>query len=124
MHLQKVLTYKGHSESLTVLHEGGRLEKQFCQGFRLLPLTSLPNNRILYRSKYKALADNKINGTQELKFVEMLLLLFPKCLFLKHSYSKVIKTRDCVLKRSGMYQSLKMDKTDNNKIPAKERHDP
>ena len=69
MHLQKVLTYEGHSESLTVLHEGGRLEKQFCQGFRLLPLTSLPNNRILYRSKYKALADNKINGTQELKFV-------------------------------------------------------
>ena len=35
----------------------------------LKPCNSLPNNKILDWSKIKALADDKINVTQELKFV-------------------------------------------------------
>ena len=73
---------------------------------------SLPNDKILDRSKLKAFADDKINVTEKLKFVlgriENILgkgenagyqhfLLFPKC-FQKPPFFRVVKSRDCVVK--------------------------
>ena len=77
-------------------------------------VNSLPYENILDKSKFKALADDKINVTHNLKFggffwwVENILgkgentvyqhfLLFPKC-FQNSPSSRVIKTWDCVVK--------------------------
>ena len=66
---------------------------------------SLPNNKILDQSKLKALADDKINVTEKLKFVSgrvensmgkgenagyQHFLLFPQC-FQKVSYTGLLK---------------------------------
>ena len=68
---------------------------------------SVPNNKILDRSKLKAFADNKINETEKLKFVlervENIVgkgendgyqhfLLFPQC-FQKASFSRLLKVK-------------------------------
>ena len=73
-------------------------------------LSSLPNNKFLDWSKLKAFADNKINVTEELKFVLVRVenivgkgenavfwhfLLFPKCF--PKAY-RVVLSRDCVVK--------------------------
>ena len=73
---------------------------------------SLPNNKILDLSKLKAFADNNLNVYQKLKFaferVENIVgkgenagyqhfLLFPQY-FQKASFSRVVKSRDCVVK--------------------------
>ena len=72
---------------------------------------SLPNDKILDWSKFKAFADDKMIETQKLKFVlgrvENIMgkggnagyqhfLLFPYC-FLKLSFPDVLKSRDCVV---------------------------
>ena len=76
-----------------------------------MPITSLPNEKILDWSKLKAFADDKINVNQKLKFnmgkVENIVengenagyqhfLLFPQC-FQKVSFSGSLKSPDCVV---------------------------
>ena len=76
-----------------------------CTHEPLLTLNFSPNNEILDQSKFKALADDKINGTKKWKFVlgmvENILgkgenagyqhfLLFPKC-FQKSPFSDFLK---------------------------------
>ena len=73
---------------------------------------SLPNNKFLDWSKFKAFADYKINMTKKLKIdlgrVENFVakgenagyqhfLLFPQC-FQKATFSGSLKSRDCVVK--------------------------
>ena len=75
-------------------------------------VNSLPNNKILDWFKLKALADDKRNMTEELKFVlgrvENIVgigenagyqhfLLFPKC-YQKASSSRVVKSWECLVK--------------------------
>ena len=76
----------------------------------MIKVNSLPNNKLLDQSKFKELADNKINATKKLKFVlgmvENILgkgenagykhfLLFPKCFQNPLSSGSF---RDCVVK--------------------------
>ena len=73
---------------------------------------SLPNDKILDWSKFKAFADDKMNVTKELKFVSgreenivgkgenagyQHFLLFPQC-FQKGFFQGGVKSRDCVVK--------------------------
>ena len=77
-------------------------------------VNSLPNNKILYCSKLKAFADNKINVTEKSKFaLERVVnivgkgenagyqhfLLFPLC-FQKASFFGSVKSLDCVVELS------------------------
>ena len=98
------MKWKTHGRTVvTVLHPVGKVVVSF---------NSLSNGKILDWSKFKAHADNKIHMTQNLNFVlgraENILgkgenagyqhfLLFSKG-FLKASSSKVVKSRDYVVK--------------------------
>ena len=77
-----------------------------------IPVYSIPNDKVLDLSKWKAFADDKINVTEKLKLVlgriENIVgkgenagyqhfLLFPQC-FQKAYFNKVVKCRDCVVK--------------------------
>ena len=77
-----------------------------------MALNSVPNDKILVRSKFKALADGKINVTEKLKFVlgrvENTVGKGEKCwlpafspfpaMFSKAFFFRVVKTPDCVVK--------------------------
>ena len=72
-------------------------------------VNSLPNNKILDRSKLKAFADDKINATEKLRCVsEKIENILGKRentafspfskIFSKASFLRVVKSRDCVVK--------------------------
>ena len=83
-----------------------------CKRLLFTVVSFLPGEQIFDSFEFKALADDKINVTQKFKiffgWVENILvrgenavyqhfLLFPKC-FQEPSSSRVIKSRDCVVK--------------------------
>ena len=79
----------------------GKTAFTLCPDSILCPVNSLPNNKILYLSKFKAFPDDKIILTQKLKFVlgkvenfvgkgYQQFLHFPQC-FQKLSFPEVLK---------------------------------
>ena len=106
------------SETMNIGEKGTKI---CCDGYhpcseRILAkqgINSSPNDKISYRSKLKALADNKINLNEKLKlfygWLESIvgigenagfqhILLFPQC-FQKPAFQGVVKSQDCVVKR-------------------------
>ena len=78
----------------------------------LICVNSIPNDKYLVWSKFKAFADDKINLNEQQKFILGLVenivekgenagnqhfLLFPQCFFKGFLY-RVVKSRDCVAK--------------------------
>ena len=104
-----------YKNSLTKLYPIGdkkKVSRKGCKLFFSPFLNSLPNNKFLDWSKFRAFADDKLNLTEKLKFVlgkvENIVgkgenagfqhfLLFPQC-FQKPSFLKVVKSRDCVVR--------------------------
>ena len=58
---------------------------------------SLPNNKIMDWSKLKALADNKLNSTEKMKFVLGWVKKHCVTMFSKGLFLRVVKNRDFVV---------------------------